>query len=193
MYSAFISRATNAPHDNSGVLARILEIRHRQAALLGYSNYGEVSFAEKMARNEAEGSLLPSPLVFFFYDPLAVRQLLDRVREVSWNAGKKDLEVKSPLPLHTFADDKELTDFAKEYENTKNPASSTSTFSLRQWDTAYYSRLLKEKKFSYEAEKLREFLPFEGVVKGLFDLANRLFGIRVIKVHPSSFLPCQPR
>ncbi len=49
LYRAFVTRASTGPHDNGPVLARILELRQEQAALLGKRSYAEISLATKMA------------------------------------------------------------------------------------------------------------------------------------------------
>lgn len=59
MYRAFATRASDeGPHagqfDNSENMARILELRHEQARLLGFANYAERSLATKMARSTDE-------------------------------------------------------------------------------------------------------------------------------------------
>jgi oligopeptidase A len=40
--------------DNTGVIARILELRHAEAQLLGYANFADLSLVPKMARTPAE-------------------------------------------------------------------------------------------------------------------------------------------
>ena len=50
---------------------------------------------------------------------------------------------------------------------------------LMNWDVAFWSERLREKKFQFTEEELRPYFPLESVLKGLFGLAERLFGIRV--------------
>ncbi len=47
------------------------------------------------------------------------------------------------------------------------------------WDVAFWSERLREKKFQFTDEELRPYFPLESVLKGLFGLAERLFGIHV--------------
>jgi oligopeptidase A len=51
MYRAFSTRATEGVHDNSAVLARILELRRMKAALLGYRDFADLVLEERMAKN----------------------------------------------------------------------------------------------------------------------------------------------
>lgn len=50
-------------------------------------------------------------------------------------------------------------------------------FELMPWDWAYYSEKLKEKKFSLNEEALRPYFELNRVIKGVFGLATRLYGI----------------
>jgi oligopeptidase A len=58
IYRAYATRASDqgpqaGQHDNSALMAEILQLRHELARLLGYNNYAEVSFATKMAESPA--------------------------------------------------------------------------------------------------------------------------------------------
>jgi len=50
---------------------------------------------------------------------------------------------------------------------------------LQPWDTAYYSEKLKEKRLGYAEEDLRPYFSAPKVIKGLFALVERLFGIQI--------------
>ena len=45
------------------------------------------------------------------------------------------------------------------------------------WDWSYYSNKLKNKKFNINEEMLRPYFELEQVKKGVFGLAERLYGI----------------
>ena len=47
------------------------------------------------------------------------------------------------------------------------------------WDSAYWLEKLKQQKFSISNEELRQYFPVDAVVTGLFDLAEKLYGIRL--------------
>ena len=52
-----------------------------------------------------------------------------------------------------------------------------SDFTLMPWDWAYYSRKLKDRKFSINDELLRPYFELTRVIQGVFGLATRLYGI----------------
>ena len=50
-------------------------------------------------------------------------------------------------------------------------------FKMEPWDTAYYSQQLKKRKFDLDPEMLRPYFELGNVIKGVFGLATRLYGI----------------
>ena len=85
-----------------------------------------------------------------------VFQFLEQLAQKSKNQGQQD-----------FA---ELEEFTKtEYQVSD----------LKAWDLAYYSEKLKQKRYSISDEELRPYFPEQTVVNGLFEVVNRLFGIKI--------------
>lgn len=83
-----MTRASSGDIDNAPMIDKILTLRQEKAALLGFSNYAELSMASKMAT-------LPK-----------AEQLLEELRASSVNAAKKDLEeVREFAKLQGFADE----------------------------------------------------------------------------------------
>jgi oligopeptidase A len=50
---------------------------------------------------------------------------------------------------------------------------------LQAWDVSYYVEKLKQKKFSISDEELRQYFPAPAVQDGIFDLVEKLYGVRV--------------
>ena len=50
---------------------------------------------------------------------------------------------------------------------------------LAAWDLAFYAEKLKQHKFSISDEQLRPYFPASKVVKGLFEVVKRVFGMKV--------------
>jgi len=53
LYTAYATRSSRAPHDNTALIEQILDARHAQAGLLGFANFAELSLATKMAESPA--------------------------------------------------------------------------------------------------------------------------------------------
>ncbi len=50
---------------------------------------------------------------------------------------------------------------------------------LMPWDLAYYSEKLSTDKLGLSEEALRPYFPMPGVLRGMFALVERLYGIRI--------------
>jgi len=50
---------------------------------------------------------------------------------------------------------------------------------LEPWDVGYYAEKQRAALYAFDEEALRPYFPMESVVKGLFELVQRLYGIRV--------------
>lgn len=67
----------------------------------------------------------------------------------------------------------------KEREEEKKIAQQLEgkDFKLEPWDSAYYTHKLQLKKYKLDAEMLRPYFELGNVIKGVFGLATRLYGI----------------
>jgi len=68
----------------------------------------------------------------------------------------------------------ELEAFRRELEGPSAPP-------LEPWDVAYWAEKLRKARYEFEEEDLRPYFPLEQVVAGLFEIAGRLFGVRIIE------------
>ncbi len=50
---------------------------------------------------------------------------------------------------------------------------------IKQWDIAFWANRLRKEQFGYEDEELRPYFPLEHVLSGVFEIAHRLFGVRI--------------
>ncbi|TXE12332.1 M3 family metallopeptidase [Algoriphagus aquimarinus] len=67
-----------------------------------------------------------------------------------------------------MAEMKELEAFANQLDGIEG---------LKKWDFAYYSELLKKEKYALDDELLRPYFQLEKVIDGVFQTAEKLFGI----------------
>lgn len=68
--------------------------------------------------------------------------------------------------------EKEIGDIEKLAEKLEG-----KDFKVEPWDFSYYSHKLKLKKFNIDSEMLRPYFELSNVIKGVFGLANKLYGI----------------
>ena len=94
------------------MIQQLLELRQKEAELLGFKNFAEVSLATKMAETPAE-------------------------------------------VIHFLRDD------------------------MQPWDQAWASEKLREERYSFSDEEVKQYFTLPAVFKGLFGLVERLFDIRI--------------
>lgn len=52
---------------------------------------------------------------------------------------------------------------------------------LNAWDVGYYAERLKQKRFDLSEEALRPYFPLPRVLAGMFTVAERLYGVRIVE------------
>ena len=55
-------------------------------------------------------------------------------------------------------------------------------FKIAGWDYYYYAEKVKKEKFNFDETEVRPYFPIENVRKGIFTMANKLYGITFKKV-----------
>src|SRR5581483_11011972 len=53
---------------------------------------------------------------------------------------------------------------------------------LQPWDVAYWAEKQRRALYDFDEEALRPYFPLESVVRGMFEIVGRLYGIRVVAV-----------
>ncbi|MEM9485235.1 MAG: M3 family metallopeptidase [Cyanobacteria bacterium P01_F01_bin.116] len=86
----------------------------------------------------------------------AVEGLMEELRSASYDAAVKELD--------------ELKAFAK-------AQNAPEADDLKQWDIPFWAERMRETEFDLNDEELRPYFPLPQVLNGLFELANRLFGV----------------
>lgn len=57
---------------------------------------------------------------------------------------------------------------------------------LEPWDASYWSNKLKEQKYSYNEEEVREYFPIDACIEGLFTISKGLYGLSFEKCNDIS-------
>lgn len=89
-------------------------------------------------------------------DAESIHTMFETLRAASWDAAVADME--------------EIRELAR---------SEGAVGELKHWDVAFWAERLREKKFDYTDEELRPYFPLEKVLTGMFDLVERIFGVKV--------------
>jgi oligopeptidase A len=73
---------------------------------------------------------------------------------------------------------KELTEFARD---------ELGMTDLQSWDISYVSEKLKEKKYAFSDQEVRQYFQEDRVLDGLFKLTERLFGVSIVKAQADTW------
>ncbi len=91
----------------------------------------------------------------------AVSELLEELLSASRSAAEREHD--------------ELLQFASQH-----PELGDIGDGLKHWDVSYWAERLRERRYGVDEEALRPFFPLPRVLEGLFNIANRLFGITIV-------------
>ena len=142
MYRAYTTRASEfgpLELDNTGLIARILELRHEAAQMLGFDAYAHLSLAATMAATPAE--------------------VLDFLHELAHRAKP-----------YAERDMTELREFA---------ARELGLPDLQAWDIALASEKLREVRYAYSDQEVKQYLQEPKVLAGLFRVISTLYGLEI--------------
>jgi thimet oligopeptidase len=89
-----------------------------------------------------------------------VSEFIERVSTLVVEPGKKEYEI---------------------YLKRKREDDSTAT-AVQNWESSYYSTLIKARDYDFDARAARPYFPFRQVKKGVMDVTSRIFGITFKKI-----------
>lgn len=95
----------------------------------------------------------------------AAKKFTEELREKSEEAFRRENE--------------ELREFRREIEGQNAP-------DLNPWDVGYYAEKQRKALYAFDEEEVRPYFPMENVLKGMFEIVQRLYGIKVV---PTEKLP----
>ena len=67
----------------------------------------------------------------------------------------------------------------REMQELRAFAAAQDCAELEPWDVTYYSEKLKKERFAFSEEELRQYFPVDKVIAGLFECAQRVYGITI--------------
>ncbi len=71
--------------------------------------------------------------------------------------------------------------FKKEWQDLEDFAKTLGCTSIKPWQASYFSEKLRKQKYDFDPEQLRDYLPFDNVINGMFEIAKTLFGLKIEK------------
>lgn len=104
------------------------------------------------------------------FDNYAQRSLASKMANDTEQVTQFLYDLAARSKSHGQKDLAELQQFAADEYGVKE---------LKAWDLAYYSEKLKQQKYAISDEMLRPYFPEKTVLKGLFAVVSRLFGLSI--------------
>ncbi len=152
LYRAYVTRASElgpvygqgqSAWDNTAIIKEQLSLRAKEAHMLGYARFADLSLVTKMAQSPEE--------VKDFLEDLAQRAR--PYAEQEWQ---------------------ELQDFA---------AKELGLTQLEPWDITFAAEKLREARYAFSEQEVRQYFPEPAVLAGLFRVAQTLFNIIIRPSH----------
>ena len=143
LYRAYATRASEMSKpewDNTSLIRDILILKQKEANMLGFKNYAELSLATKMADS-----------------PAHVTEFLDTLAKRAKPYAERDMQ-----ELTTYAQKLGIND-------------------MQSWDVAYVSEKLREEKYAFSDQEVKQYFPESNVLAGLFKVTETIFGVQVKK------------
>jgi len=123
---------------------------------------------------------------------LKILKLRKEMAQILWfkNYWEYSLSTKmAPSPEFVMKQEDEILSKArnkadKEVDEVKEYFNLTG---LNIWDLSYYSRKLKEQKYQFDDNALRDYFEFNNVKKWLFDIANKLYWLEFKEIESQMY------
>jgi thimet oligopeptidase len=110
------------------------------------------------------------------YNSFAEYQLENKMAKSPANVWNFEESLRSRVEQKSKQDYSELLEMKQEY------LGDTKAEKVDSWDRGFYSTLLKRKKYDVDDEKIKEYFEVDNVIRGLFDISEKLFNVRFEEV-----------
>lgn len=147
-------------------IEKIRELRHQKAQLLGYENFAKMVLDLRGSGCHTMAGNVDNVLAFM-------------------NGLGSQSEAKFAKNLQ------EIKDFAMEFRpEGRRAQDAPSTFmpsnimieQLHLWDLKYFERLFLRERYQIDSGQVRAYFQLDRVVAGMFEFAERLFGIKIVEI-----------
>jgi len=151
MWSAAAAIGAAEPHDNTSLISRILALRAEKASILGKAHFADSVLERRMAKTG--------------------KRALDFI---------EDFQSRSSA---AFAREcAELEEFRRSSSARAGAEGAPAPGGrLAPWEIGYWSEKLRRVRHDFDEEALRPYFPVDRVISGLFEIASRAFGLRIVE------------
>lgn len=108
----------------------------------------------------------------------------------------EDKMAKTPKTVNDFLDDLRVQlapGGVKEIEHLKEikkedlqsrGLEATNDGNYYLWDTRFYNRMMVEKEFSIDEQKIADYFPLQSTIEGMLNIFEELFGFAFVEIDP---------
>jgi oligopeptidase A len=149
------AEAEGGKWDNGPLVQKILALRAEKAALLGKKNFADLVLTRRMAREGAKA--------LAFVTDFETRCRAAFVRECA--------------ELERFK--AERTEAGAGAHEESSCTAKAAPGRLKAWEVSFWAEKLRQARHAFDEEQLRPYFEVGRVQAGLFELARRVFGLRI--------------
>jgi oligopeptidase A len=155
LWQAYQKIGRDESYNNQALVREILELRHELAQLLGENNFADHVTRRRMAKSGG-------------------------------NALKATEDLFEKLSSQFQKEAKQLREFKASTEHsTSNLERATEPALLQPWEASYWAEKQRRSHYDFDEEILRPYFQIDKVIGGMFEIAEKIFGLR-IKEHRTS-------
>lgn len=149
--------------DDRTIRERVYRAYHKRAAGGKFDNREVINKVLSLRREKA---------ALLGYKNFADLVLEDRMAKRGEDAQEFVRSLEERTRPFFESENEELGSFRRRLEGEDAPE-------LAGWDLSYYAEKLRRDQYDFDEEDLRPYFPFESVLRGMFELVQRLYGVEV--------------
>ncbi len=85
--------------------------------------------------------------------------------------------------------DKKAKSEMSELTKLKREETGAASGGFEQWDRMYYSKILTQRKYGYEPQKVKEYFEAPNVIRALLDISQKMYGLEYRRVNKKYWHP----
>lgn len=156
--------------DDRGIREKVYRAYNTRATESGRANPEQIVEILKLRREQSD---------LLGFGTFADLVLEDRMAKTGAAASEFVADLRTRTLPFFQKENEALMSFAREQSGDQG-------LQLESWDLGYWAERQRKARFDFDEEALRPYFPLNQVMQGLFDTANRLYGVRV---EPNSKMP----
>ena len=151
VWQAYAAIGRGGEHDNRELVRQILDLRHEFAQLVGQDNFADHVTERRMAAS-GEAALNFGNEIF------------EKVRGQFEKEAEQLRQFKAKVTNH------------QDRHSSKSDAGSPL---LEPWEAGYWAEKQRKANYAFNEEALRPYFPIDRVISGMYEIAQKIFGLRI--------------